>query len=338
MSTDNINSVESTPEFQDDLDLFSKDFFGQNDPAPDKESANSEDQENEEVEVKEDRDASNEEDVDSEVDTDEDEKDDEEEEVEEKPKPRKNRAQERINELTKQAREAERRVEEYAQKLKQIEEAQEAKPEKVDAVTQGPDPEDKNEDGTDKYPLGEFDPSYIRDLTKFTLAEERKALQAEEAKKKEEAEAQEFKQKLNESWNQKLAPAQERYPDFHEKGENLDPVFESIDQRYAEYLAATIMEMDHGPDVLYYLAGNVDEAHKIVGMGPTKATIALGRIEAKFADHEQEKAKARPKLSKAPTPPEHLNKGSAAAVIEPEDDTDDLDAFAKKFFTKKRRY
>lgn len=329
MSIDSNTPVESIPEYQEDLDLFSKDFFGQKEPAPD-ESANSEQEEEDEVEN--DRDA-NEEDVDSKTDA----EDDEQEEVDEQPKPKKNRFQERIGELTKQAREAERQAQELAEKLKQYEETPKPDAKAVPTST-GPDPEDQNEDGTDKYPLGEFDPSYIRDLTKFTLAEERKLVQAEEAKAKEQAEAQEFKARLNEQWNEKLTPAQERYPDFHEKGENLNPVFESIDQRYGEYLAATIMEMDYGPDVLYYLASNVDEAEKIVRMGPTKATIALGKIEAKYSNFEEDKQKARPKLSKAPTPPAHLNKGSAPAKLEADDDTDDLDAFAKKFFAKRRRY
>ena len=93
--------------------------------------------------------------------------------------------------------------------------------------------------------------------------------------------------------------------------------------------------MDHGPDVLYYLSNNVDEARKIVESGPQKATLSLGYLNGKFADVESEKRKARPKASNAPPPPPK-NKGSSRAFAEVPDDTDDLDAFSKKLFSKKR--
>lgn len=327
MSNPNNTPVEPV---EIDLDDFSKEFFGDDHNEPE-----ASEEKNEEVEEQEESDAPNEdEDTPEESNDDSDDTPEDEEEAEEAPKP-KNRFQERINELTAKAREAERRAEEIERRLKEYEESKAPQPETNDS---GPTPDDKNEDGTDKYPLGEFDPQYIRDLTKHTLAEEQKAVRQEQEAEKQRQKEEEVKQALSEEWQKKLAPAQERYPDFHEKGENLDAVFESVDPSYTQYLATTIMSMDFGPDVLYYLANNTDEAERIISMGPTKATIALGRLESKFAFADEEKQKARPKISKAPTPPERLNKGSAAAVVEVEDSTDDLDAFAKKFFKKPRRY
>lgn len=328
MSNPENNSVEPV---EIDLDDFSKEFFGDDqEPNASKEEPVKEDEQEESDAPTELEDTPEESDDDSDDDANEDEPENEEPEA---PKP-KNRFQERINELTAKAREAERRAEEIEQRLKEYEESKAPKPETNDS---GPTPDDKNEDGTDKYPLGEFDPQYIRDLTKHTLAEEQKAVRQEQEAEKQRQKEEEVKQALSEEWQKKLAPAQERYPDFHEKGENLDAVFESVDPSYTQYLATTIMSMDFGPDVLYYLANNTDEAERIISMGPTKATIALGRLESKFAFADEEKQKARPKISKAPTPPERLNKGSAAAVVEVEDSTDDLDAFAKKFFKKPRR-
>jgi hypothetical protein len=96
------------------------------------------------------------------------------------------------------------------------------------------------------------------------------------------------------------------------------------------------MSMDYGPDVLYHLSTNLEEAKQIVNSGPARATIALGRLEARYALQEDEKKQQKLKVSKAPTPPDRLNKGSMVSKEIP-DDTDDLDAFAAKLFSSPRR-
>jgi hypothetical protein len=177
------------------------------------------------------------------------------------------------------------------------------------------------------YPLGEYDPQFTLDLTDWRM-DQREAQRAEKnAKQTQEQEDARARQALAQDWQEKLAPAQERYPDFEQKGENLSPVFEKLDSAYTEYLAATVMAMDHGPDVLYYLAENTNEAAQIFAMGPQKATIALGRIESRFLQETPPKRR----VSKAPTPPP-TNKGSDASKGRVKPDTDDLDAFAKSFF------
>lgn len=267
--------------------------------------------------------------------------DDTEEETAETPeveaKPKKNRFQERIDELTSKAREAEREAAALKERLAKLEKTAEPEPKaQVEVVTEGPSPDDKNEDGTDKYPLGEFDPKFAADVVRHTLKVEREALIAQEKEDQTRLEREQEAAVLQASWNEKLEPAKERYPDFIEKGQNLGATFDSIDGSYADYLTTTIMSMDYGPDVLYYLANNLDEATKIVQAGATKATIALGRLESKFAEADQAKQMARPKVSKAPTPPAHVNKGSAAAKAAVDPNTDDLDEFSRALFNKKR--
>jgi len=239
--------------------------------------------------------------------------------------------------LTAKAKEAERREQEVLKRFEALEAKLKPQNETTNPVTEdkGPAPDDTNEDGTEKYPLGEFDPNYIRDLTKFTLLQEKEAMKAEEEKASKQKQYETERHALEESWSEKVGPAKERYPDFREKGEQLFDTFSEIDQAYGEYLTATLMSMDHGPDVLYYLANNLDEANKIVASGPTKATIALGRLEGKFADTEAEKQKVRPKVSKAPAPPTAHVKGTTAVLPDIPDDTEDLDAFSKKLFKKK---
>jgi len=242
--------------------------------------------------------------------------------------------------LTRERHEADRKAAAAAADLaeanRRIEELTKKTPAEVplapsESADTGPKGTDLNEDGTDKYPLGEYDPSYLRDFMKHTLAVERE--QAESNRKN--AEAQQAIQAelaaVQTSWNEKLTPAKERYPDFDEKSQTLLSTFDNIDSAYGEYLATTLMGLEYGPDVLYHLAQNPAEADAIVMSGPTKATIALGRIEAKFAANDTQGS--RPvKTSKAPPPPP-TNKGSSAArTVTP--DTDDLEAFSSLLFKK----
>jgi hypothetical protein len=331
-------STENTPveSVNDDLDAFSAELFGQSktdaEPASSSEQEEVEDDDSDATETET---QTNEDDT-LETEDAEDETEDEASDDEAKPevKKPKNRFQERIDELNSKFREEERQRKALEDKIAKLESStpKETKTEPT-PVAEGPSVDEKNEDGTDKYPLGEFDPNYIRDLTKFTLRQEREAIKIEEEKAQQQKKYEAERDALREGWNEKLGPAQERYPDFQDKGAELFDTFAGIDQSYGEYLTATLMSMDYGPDVLYYLASNLDEANKIVASGPTKATIALGRLESKFAGADEEKQKARPKVSKAPPPPAAL-KGSSAVVDVP-DDTDDLDAFSKKLFKKK---
>jgi hypothetical protein len=337
MST-NQTPVETT---EDDLDTFSAEFFGQK-QAP-KEQASSEDTEDEiddnEVDAQTDTQDGEDDTPAAEADdTDEaeDEDEDDESDPEPEPKPKRNRAQERIEELNAKFRETERRLNEALAKLEQKAEPAPVVTKKVETNT-GPTPEDTNEDGSEKYPLGEFDPMYIRDLTRHTIQTERDAMKVQEQVDEQRVQMERQRAELQADWNTKLVPAQERYPDFLEKGETLISQFDGLDPSYGEYLTTTLMSMEYGPDVLYYLSNNQDEAKQIVASGAAKATIALGRLEAKFAFANEEKQRARPKVSKAPTPPAHVNKGSSAAKPDVPDDTDDLDDFADKFFSKTKR-
>lgn len=327
MSTENNTPVESTDE---DLDLFSSEFFSQKplDPEP----ANSE---TEEAVSTEDNDAPNDTQDDDEEDTLAPEDDADEEEVQEEPAPKKNRFQERIDELTAKAREAERREQAMQAKLDEIISKQNEKPvvPATPVVDDGPTPDAKNEDGTDKYPLGEFDPNYLKDSMRHMLQQEKRSQEEQEKARKEQEAQDDARAEMYSQWNEKLTPAKEKYPDFEEKGQALLSTFENIDAAYGEFLTATLMSMDYGPDVLYYLSNNPAEAQRIVDSGPTRANIALGRIEAKFADFEETKQTVRPKVSKAPTPPP-TNKGASPAAGSVSVDTDDLDAFANLLFKK----
>jgi len=329
------------------LDDFSADFFGQKkvDEVKQEELAKPSE---EEVDAEEDTDAltdtqENEDDdtLESEDDK-EDTDEDEEEDTPTKPVKKKSRLQERIDELTAGRHEAERRANALEAKLNELisnqnkiqkEEVAKTKSTSVDDGDM-PSPDDLNEDGSDKYPLGNYDPNYIKDLTKYAIESEHKAAKERQEQEAVEQAKQNYERDLVNSWLEKLEAAKETYPDIIESNNRLENTFKDIEPNYGKYLAATIMSMDYGTDVLYYLSNNLEEAQKIVQSGATKATMALGRLEDRFASAAQEKQKARPKVSKAPPPPPS-NKGSAAAIAEVPDDTTDLEAFSKKFFKKK---
>lgn len=266
---------------------------------------------------------------------------DEEPAVKEKPK---SRFQERIDELTAKAREAERREidlrADFERKLAKLEDSLPKAAEKIQAkasVTDGaPDPDDLDANGEDKYPLGKFDPAFIVDLTRHSFKVIREEAKAAEAEEKQATELQTAQAALDNQWKGRLETAKEKYPDMIARNTEMFNALEGTDERLGQYLANTIMSMEYGTDVLYYLASNIEEAKKIVNSGATSATLALGRLEAKFASTRQETQEPKVKVSKAPEPPARVNKGSLVSKEIP-DDTDDLDAFANKLFNGKSK-
>jgi hypothetical protein len=333
MSTEQTTNPDVT--VTDNLDDFAAELFGET-----KQTSGSAKPEEAEVEVEDTDDALPEE-VDTQSEETEDDDtlapDDEDDETKKAEKPeKKNRLQERINELTAARREAERKYEKLLAKLEEN-----TKPKTVDPVKEqatntqeqaGPSASDKNEDGTDKYPLGEFDPKFVKDTVQHMLNEQARIQKEEAAKQAKVSEEDQYRSTLQNSWNEKLDDVKERYPDFEDKGQEMLAVFEGIDQAYGQYLTDTLMEMDAGPEVFYYLANNLDKAEEIVNAGPRKATIALAKIEAQLVGTPTKTAAV--KTTNAPPPPPQV-KGSAVSKASVSVDTDDLDAFSKMLFKKK---
>ena len=321
----------STPEIVDntnddtDLDSFNDLFLGKTKPEPAEDDGPAEDVEADES--------------DAPIEQEETQTEEDDNLVEEDEKPAKlSPTQKRINQLLEKARLAEERAiaaEARLTERKEIEAPKPVAPTPIVKDDKAPHPDDKNEDGTDKYPLGMFDEAYQDDRFNYKVEKSLEAQKVELAKQAQEQEIRQAQDALAKEWNDKLEPARERYPDFQEKGQGLLDTFAAIPQEYGEYLTATIMSLDNGPDVLYFLSENIEEAQRIVNLGGTKAAIALGRIDAKFeVDDVEEKPVPRPKVSKAPAPPP-TNRGSSAALAEVPDDTDDLDAFTAKLFKKR---
>lgn len=323
-----MSETEVTTEGQsadtDDLDAFSNDFFGQKSAEP---SETKEEVEQDESETEEGG---------TEAQTDEDALDEAEVQEEILDKPKRKTVQDRIDEVVKQREDIKREAQasldalrkEFEDKLAALQPKREQNQESAE-----PTPDAVKEDGEPVYPLGEFDPQYIRDLTRFTLATERAKAQVEAAEQQRVNAQTQAAQALQTEWNQRVETAKTEYPDLVEKGQELLNSFNDLPTDYASYLSTVLMSMDKGPDVLYYLSNHPDEAHSIVNSGAQKATLALGRIEARFLESEQTAAK--PKVTKAPPPPTERSRGTNGAFISVAPDTDDLRAFEAEFFRRK---
>lgn len=259
------------------------------------------------------------------------------EEEEEKPKPKKRKnAQERINELTAEKYEMQRRLEALERAV--IEKVgQDNKSEDSPTQTVTPDPKAPNadalkKDGSPVYPLGEFDPQYIADMTKHMFEQMREESKKQDAEEKERQAVEQAQRELTESWAAKVEAASERLEDLPQKFETLQSTFKNIPQDYGNFLASSIMMLDNGPDVLDYFADNLDEAKRIVAAGPFGATIALGRLDAKFEKTKEVEKGVATRATQAPPPPPK-NRGVAVAKdIRP--DTDNLDDFETLFYKK----
>lgn len=337
MTDDTVTPVD----IDDDLESFENEFFGKTSASPTAEQDEPEDEaEDEDVDENEDDPLATENDDDEDQDEDEDEDYEEEDEPEPKPEPKKNKTQLRIEKLVAEAREAERRAEALEKRLAELEASkEEAKDEAPKGLREqlpenAPDPDAKNNDGEPVYPLGEFDPNYIRDLTKFTIEQERTEARRIEQEEKQKAEIEAAQQEIQTNWLSRLEEAEKEIPDIRENITGLTEAFGDLEPAYGDYLATTIMSSEYGPQIMNYLSQNIGEAQAIVASGPAAATLALGRLEARLMKPVQDEPKRNKKVSSAPTPPEKRSRG-AQGKFTTAPDTDDLDAFEREFF--KRR-
>lgn len=336
MSIDQNTNVE--PEQDIDLDDFAAELFSNETKSVEEPTEEVAEEDSPEEETEEDT-LATEETVEEEASENSPDEEEAEETEDPSPKKKKNSFQERITELNAKYREEERKRLELEAKVNELIAAKQEAPKqeventKVEPVEGEPTPTDKNEDGTDRYPLGEFDPRYMKDFVAHQLKvqEQERTIQREKEERENSLRAE--RDQLLTNWNEKLVDAQERYPDFQQKGQNLIAAFDGLDPAYGEYLTDTIMSLDNGTEVFYHLANNPEEARQIVNSGARKASIALGKLDGRFTsdDDPNPAVTPKPKVSNAPPPPPR-NKGSSPAKIGVKPDTDNLDDFERLLF------
>ncbi len=195
------------------------------------------------------------------------------------PKPK--GVQKRIDELTRNWREAERRE---AALLAMLERQQSpAKPDPV--VEEKPKPAPKLEDFN--YDEAAYQAALFQHVKDEAARAAREELQQERAREKEQAKKQTFRQ---------------RETDFAKANSDYLTLTRDPSLPFTRGLLELVSESEKGPDLLYHLAKNRDAAERIAGLSPVAAAREIGRLEAMFEKPVPAPA-PKPAISKAPPPP-----------------------------------
>jgi hypothetical protein len=214
--------------------------------------------------------------------------------AEEKPKPKgKTDTQKRIDKLTAEKHHLQGQLDAIREK-----------PTQETATTEPAAQEDKEPKAEEFETYEEF----TKALGKWSVRQEFKELQAQDAKEAEQEERKEI-------WNAYC----ERSDEARKVHDDFDEVI-SRDNPLPQAAMLAIIELDNGPEVAYYLAKNPEIRKGLLGLSPLKAVAEVGRVSAILAGTAQEAVKP-PALhtgqepGKTPVPPKVAS--SAPAPIEP---------------------
>lgn len=222
-----------------------------------------------------------------------------EEPLESSPDTQEDPAQKRIDELTKKRRTAEREADYWRNQAIQNAPQPEAPPE--------PEPLKTLEDFD--YDEGKFQSHLFQQAQNGAVEQARRVLKEEQMQEASRRTISEYKKRID-SFSKTV-------DDFNEVAQNDSLPISTV-------MADVIVEMEQGPEVLYYLGKNSDIAEKIAGLSPLSAARELGRIESKL------QVKNGEKVSKAPVPPPKISATEPAI-------TKSLDELEGKAYNDKRR-
>lgn len=214
----------------------------------------------------------------------------------EKVKPPKG-VQKRIDELTREKREAERKATEEAQKRDELE-RQLAERQRADVQTVQDDRPNRDEfDDPD---------AYTQALTEWSA---RKAVQEDRiqrAESEQKARVQESYAKVTKDWNEGREKALEKYPDYVEVAENDQlPI--------AQHVGFALLSHENGHDIAYYLGKHPDEAARLSALSPLQSALAIGALGMRLSQQE------KPEVSRAPAPAKPIGaRGSVTKTPESE--------------------
>ena len=207
---------------------------------------------------------------------------------EKKPNPKLER---RFSEITKQ-REAAR---EEARKEREQRESLEARLKELESRVSPPAQADTDELGQEPKPEQFSDMyEYAKALAEYTADKKLMERDKQEVARKAAAE-QEVKFK---AWADRVNAAKTDLPDF-------DDMVQSSDVRVSDPVRDAIIESEHGPKILYYLAENSEFAKKLADMSVVSAVREIGKIEARYVRDTKESApevKTAAVKSRAPAP------------------------------------
>lgn len=132
---------------------------------------------------------------------------------------------------------------------------------------------------------------------------------------------------------QKIRTFKQKESEFSRKIDDYSDVVTNPNLPITQPMFDVAVEMDNGPEVLYYLGKNPDMAYEIANMSPLAAARELGRIE--------EKLQTRPKaetVSKAPEPAPKLAAVSPSTQKDVDDMTqEEFNEYRRKQIAKRRK-
>jgi hypothetical protein len=138
---------------------------------------------------------------------------------------------------------------------------------------------------------------------------EQALVRREQEVKLREAETQ--KQKVIQTWQQKLEVTKTEFPDY-------DDMVSSSSVKVNDTIRDAILESDVGPRILYELASDDEIAEKLSTMSTASALKLIGKLEAQF-EKTEEPVKAEKKTvaakSKAPEPIRPLRSTGGVADV-----------------------
>jgi hypothetical protein len=216
------------------------------------------------------------------------------------PKPK--GVQKRIDELTRNWREAERR-EAALMEMLQRQQAP-AKPEPV--VEDKPKPTPKLEDFN--YDEAAYQAALFQHVKDEAARAAREELRQERTREQEQAKKQTFKQ---------------RETDFAKANPDYFAVTRDPSLPFTRDIVEMASESENGPELLLHLAKNRELAERIAGLSPVAAARELGRIEARL-EKPPAPAPAPKPVSKAPPPPPKIDATDAAPSFRTTDPSGDV--------------
>jgi chromosome segregation ATPase len=190
----------------------------------------------------------------------------------------------RFEKITKQREEARQE----AKREREARESLEAKVRELEgraspkAETQ-PTGEPKPENFSDMY-------EYAKALTDYRVEQRMGEIEQREVQAKQQAE----REKVINTWTDRVKAAKSEMPDF-------DDMVGSADVVVSNEVRDAIFESDVGPRILYHLAENPEFAEKLSGMTVASALRSIGKLEAQFEKTEPTSKTVAGK-SKAPAP------------------------------------
>lgn len=231
----------------------------------------------------------------------------------------------RFTKQTRELREAQRRIAELEAKMAP------AAPAEPTPLT--PQPETAKDTASkapnaENYRYGELDPQYMQDVADYRADLRIAAFREELAKQNEATQqataAQREAAALREKAEQVTQAGSSKYADFNEV---VVQGAQNQEWTLTKEMFELAAETSVPADVLYHLASNPEEADRVAALPLAQQALWFGRMEAKLATPDTPPAR---KLTQAPEPMASV-RGSGSRATVP-DDTDDLDAFSRKFF------